>query len=449
MRMHIVDDDTALCRSLEIQLEREGHTVGLSHAGTEGLAQIISTNPEIVFLDLNMPDITGLDVLRELQSTTCDSVIIMITGVQDAKATIEAIRAGAFDYIRKPLDLDAVLLSVEKATRHIKSRRRGPSTEINQVEGSPHEIVGADEKIIDILKGIARLSENQVPVLIVGESGTGKELVARTLHEATCPDQPFVAVNCSAVVATLLESELFGHEKGAFTGADVARAGKMELTRQGVLFLDEIGDMSHDLQAKLLRVLQEREFERVGGANLKPFQGRIVAATNRDLQKMVAEGEFREDLYYRLAVSTIDVPALRDRRADIPSLAEHILSRLNRELHKELREIEEGALSRLQSYDWPGNVRELVNVLTRAALLTRSLSITEEVLLNSMGPSVQPSKPSGELETLREVEKNHVEKSLLSTRWNIKRTSEQLGVSRVTLRKKIDDYELKKPPHIR
>jgi len=445
MRIQIIDDDTALCRSLQIQLEREGHVVALSHTGTKGLEEIRSTNPDIVFLDLNMPDITGLDVLQQLGQSPSDAVIIMITGVQDARATIEAIRSGAFDYIRKPLDLDAVLLAVEKATHYIKGRRPRATATIAQREGSPHEIVGADEKIIDVLKSIAVLSENLVPVLIVGESGTGKELVARTLHEATCPDKPFVAVNCSAVVATLLESELFGHEKGAFTGADSARAGKMELAADGILFLDEIGDMSQDLQAKLLRVLQERAFERVGGTQLKPFTGRIVAATNRNLPQMVAENKFREDLYYRLAVSTIEVPPLRDRRADVPSLADHILARLNRELHKQLMEIEEGALSRLQAYDWPGNVRELVNVLTRAALLSRGPAITEAVLLSAMGPSVQATLPAGGIKTLREVEKEHVEKALHSTGWNIKRTAELLGVTRVTLRKKIDDYQLDKP----
>ena len=449
MRINVIDDDKALCRSLQIQLVAEGHSVELAHTGTDGLAQIESVSPDVVFLDLNLPDTTGLDILRKLQGVKCDSLVIMITGVQDAKATIEAIRSGAFDYIRKPLDLDAVLVALEKAARKIRSRRPKPSTEFNQTEGSPHEIVGADEKIIEILKKIALLSENQVPVLITGESGTGKELVARTLHEVTCPDQPFVAVNCSAVVATLLESELFGHEKGAYTGADMDRSGKMELAGKGVLFLDEVGDMSQDLQAKLLRVLQEREFERVGGSGLIPFKGRMVAATNREIPKMVSEGEFREDLYYRLAVSTIEVPALRDRRSDIPSLVEHILSKLNRELHKELREIEQGALDSLQSYDWPGNVRELVNVLTRAALLTQGSSMTKEVLLNSMGQSHIQTKHSGDLITLREVEKDHIEKSLLATGWNIKRTSEQLGVSRVTLRKKIEDYQLKKPTSIR
>ena len=447
MRILIIDDDVALCRSMQIQLEGEGHTVDFVHHGAEGILRVASTDPDILFLDLNLPDTTGLQVLKRLQEMKCESVVIMITGVQDAKATIEAIRSGAFDYIRKPLDLDAVLLAIEKAGRHINSRRAvsGEVAALASEVANPHEIIGADESIIDILKKIARLSENRVAVLITGESGTGKELVARTLHDASCPNDPFVAVNCSAVVPTLLESELFGHEKGAFTGADTARAGKLELAGEGILFLDEIGDMSHDLQAKLLRVLQEREFERVGGSKLLPFKGRVVAATNRALDKMVSDGTFREDLYFRIAVSTIHVPALRERREDIPALAAHILAGLNRELHKDLREIEPRALRRLQSYDWPGNVRELINVLTRAALLVRGQVLTEESLLEAMGGVVSPAKHDDEIKTLRDAEKAHIEKSLLATGWNITRSAELLGVTRVTLRKKIDDYGLKKP----
>jgi two-component system, NtrC family, response regulator AtoC len=448
MQILVIDDDVALCRSLKLQLEDEGHCVDYVHRGAEGLERLQSHTPDTVFLDLNLPDAYGLDILATLEERKCESVVIMITGVQDAKATIAAIRSGAFDYIRKPLDLDAILLALEKASRHIKGRRAKPSSEIPFSETSSHEIVGADPKVIEILKQIALLSENSVSILVTGESGTGKELVARTLHDASVPEHPFVAVNCSAIVATLLESELFGHEKGAYTGADTAREGKIELAGEGILFLDEIGDMSQDLQAKLLRVLQEREFERVGGSQLIPFKGRIVAATNRDLPKMVAEGAFREDLYYRLAVSTIQVPALRERRSDIPSLVEHILSALNRELHKELREIEEGAVHRLQAYDWPGNVRELINVLTRAALLARGTIITEEVLLSSLGQGHPQANPSDAIMTLRDVEKDHVEKSLISKGWNIKRTAEQLGVSRVTLRKKIEDYQIKKPAHL-
>lgn len=445
MHILIIDDDVALCRSLQIQLEGENHTVDCVYTGTQGVQQVQSQAPDLSFLDLNLPDMSGLDVLRTLQESGSDSVIIMITGVQDAKATIEAIRLGAFDYIRKPLDLDAILVAVAKAAKQITSGPSRPAASLSNFESDPYEIIGADEKIIDILKQVARLSENRVPALIQGESGTGKELVARALHEATCANQPFVAVNCSAIVPTLLESELFGHVKGAYTGADASRSGKLELAGQGTLFLDEIGDMSYDLQAKFLRVLQEREFDPVGGNQSKPFRARVVAATNRDLESMVAEGSFREDLYYRLAVSTIHVPPLRERRSDIPALVENILARLNRELHKNLREIETTALRRIQAYDWPGNIRELINVLTRAALLARGSTITNDVLVASLGQGVPTAESPAEIKTLKDVEKEYIEKALLATGWNIMRTAEYLGISRVTLRKKIEDYALSRP----
>jgi len=429
---------------MQAQLRAEGHRVDFVHTGADGMLRLASDSPDILFLDLYLPDTTGLRLLKQIQDMKCDTIIIMITGVQDAKATIESIQSGAFDYIRKPFDLDTVLLVIEKAARHIKNRRAVTGKEgipISPLE-NPYEIVGSDERIIDVLKTIARLSENRVAVLITGESGTGKELVARTLHNASSPLQPFVAVNCSAVVPTLLESELFGHEKGAYTGADSARMGKLELAGEGILFLDEIGDMAQDLQAKLLRVLQEREYERVGGSKLLSFKGRVVASTNRNLLEMVSAGTFREDLYFRLAVSTIHLPALRERLEDIPALTNHILAHLNRELHKDLREIEPGALQRLKGYDWPGNVRELVNVLTRAALLTRGHLLTEHDLLDALEPPYSRPGNDDSFKTLREMEKDHIARSLQASGWNITRTAEQLGVTRVTLRKKIDDYHL-------
>ncbi|HPO15790.1 MAG TPA: sigma-54 dependent transcriptional regulator [Candidatus Hydrogenedentes bacterium] len=444
MRILIIDNDVDLCRSMQAQLRAEGHRVDFVHTGADGMLRLASDSPDILFLDLYLPDTTGLRLLKQIQDMKCDTIIIMITGVQDAKATIESIQSGAFDYIRKPFDLDTVLLVIEKAARHIKNRRAVTGKEgipISPLE-NPYEIVGSDERIIDVLKTIARLSENRVAVLITGESGTGKELVARTLHNASSPLQPFVAVNCSAVVPTLLESELFGHEKGAYTGADSARMGKLELAGEGILFLDEIGDMAQDLQAKLLRVLQEREYERVGGSKLLSFKGRVVASTNRNLLEMVSAGTFREDLYFRLAVSTIHLPALRERLEDIPALTNHILAHLNRELHKDLREIEPGALQRLKGYDWPGNVRELVNVLTRAALLTRGHLLTEHDLLDALEPPYSRPGNDDSFKTLREMEKDHIARSLQASGWNITRTAEQLGVTRVTLRKKIDDYHL-------
>ena len=446
MNIVIVDDDTALCRSMQIQLETQGHEVACVHSAGEGIQVLEGTRPDLAFVDLQLPDKSGIEVLRSLSLSESEVVAVMITGVQDAKATIEAIRTGAFDYIRKPLDMDAVLVTIEKVARHLARSRPKTAALTFAEESKPHEIVGAHPAIIEVLKQIALLSENRIPVLIQGESGTGKELVARTLHQTSTPEQPFMAVNCSAVVPTLLESELFGHVKGAFTGADADKAGKLEAAAEGSLFLDEIGDMSYDLQAKLLRVLQEREFERVGSTASMPFQARVVAATHRDLSAMVSEGAFREDLYYRLAVSTIGVPALRERRSDLPMLVEHILAQLNRELHQNLSDVEQAALRHLQAYDWPGNVRELINVLTRAVLLSRGTVLTDEAVLAAMGQFPQSTSRPDEIKTLREMEKEHLDRALHSTGWNIKRTSEILGITRVTLRKKISDFHLVKPP---
>jgi two-component system response regulator AtoC len=309
---------------------------------------------------------------------------------------------------------------------------------------SPYEIIGAHPSIIEVLKQVALVADSHVPVLIQGETGTGKELVARALHNACSPSAPFIAVNCSAVVATLLESELFGHAKGAFTGADSNKIGKLEAAGNGTIFFDEIGDMSYDLQAKLLRVLQEKEFERVGSTNPIAFHARVVAATHRDLQLLVAGNEFREDLYYRLAVSTIRVPSLRDRRTDIPALVQSILERITQELHKDIDGFEEGALQCFMGYDWPGNIRELSNVVTRAILLARTPVISKEVALVSMG-QVQPASVFSEgIKPLRDAERDYVLKALISTGWNIMRTAALLDISRVTLRKKIEDYGLSK-----
>jgi len=448
MQILVIDDDRGLCRSLQLHFQRLGHDVQFAITAEEGEQLLAENTPDLAFIDLNLPDKSGIDVLHTIRDREYPCLSVMITGVQDAQSTIEAIRTGAFDYIRKPLDLNAVMATVEKAAQYLKARPARETAAITTENGNPYEIIGAHPSIIEVLKAIALIGESRVPVLIEGESGTGKELVARTLHETACPNKPFVAVNCSAVVPTLLESELFGHIKGAFTGADADKAGKLEVAGEGTIFFDEIGDMSRDLQAKLLRVLQEKEFERVGSTRSLPFKARVIAATNRDLPARIKANEFREDLYYRLAVSTIHVPPLRERRSDIPLLAEHLLAKLAKELHKDVSGIDKGALRRLQAYDWPGNVREMVNVLTRALLLARGNVIAEETILSALGEGVDLAVSPDKIITLRDAEKEHIHKALLSTGWNIKQTAELLGITRVTLRKKIGEYELKRPGHL-
>ncbi|MCC6487910.1 MAG: sigma-54-dependent Fis family transcriptional regulator [Candidatus Hydrogenedentes bacterium] len=440
----IIDDDVALCRSLEIILKREGHTVRTSNKGKTGLADLGENSYDVVFIDLVLPDLSGLEVIQSA-SVLSEALTVMITGVQDAKAGIQAIQLGAFDYVRKPLDRDELLSIVERARRFADGKAGGTTRSILSHTASSHEIIGSHPKTTSVIKQVALLSRSRVPVLIQGETGTGKELVARALHEAATSNDPFLAVNCSAVVPTLLESELFGHVRGAFTGADSDKAGKMELAGSGTVFFDEIGDMSYDLQAKLLRVLQEREFERVGSSKLLPFRARAIAATHRNLKKMVQDGVFREDLYYRVAVSAINVPSLRERRSDIECLVEHALSRLNTELGKEIHTIDERAIRRCLDYDWPGNVRELINVLTRAVLLARGPAITEDLIDMAMQQTCTAMTSAQDTKTLREAESEYIYKALLSNQWNIKRTARLLEISPITLRKKIRDYQLVRP----
>ncbi len=445
MRVLIVDDDKALCRSLQILLEREGHSVILAHRSADGINAAQQGEFEAALIDLDLPDGSGLDTLRAIEALPTVKYSIMITGIQDASATIQAIKAGAFEYLRKPLDWDAVLATIEKIEGEThRSSKIEPSSEMEKQEISD-ELIGAHPKIIDVLKQVALVSSSRVPVLVLGESGTGKELVARAIHSSGRPDLPFVAVNCSAVVSTLLESELFGHVKGAFTSADSNKKGKLDAAGEGTIFFDEIGDMSYDLQAKLLRVIQEKEYEPVGSTKTRPFRGRIVAATHRDLKTMIEREEFREDLYYRLAVISISIPPLRERRSDIPLIVDHLLGHLSLESHKNVQGIDDNALNRCLSYDWPGNVRELYNVLTRAVLLVRGPTVTEDLLALSMEEYPELQGKLGQIKKLSEIEKEHVYRALISTGWNIKRTSELLDISRVTLRKKIQDFGLRKP----
>ncbi len=441
----VIDDDKALCRSLEIQLKLGGHTVRSASTGMAGLAAVNEDAPDLILLDLGLPDRNGLDILAAIGETAPGCPVVMITGQQDMKATIEAIRLGAFDYIRKPFDFEEILLVIEKAARFSRTAQpSGSSATVEAVAPGPQEIVGADRKIVEIIKQIGFLSRSDVTVLIEGESGTGKELVARALHEARAAGKPFVAVNCSAIVSNLLESELFGHEKGAFTGADSSKIGKLEHAADGTIFFDEIGDMPADLQAKLLRALQEREFERVGGTRTFPLNARIIAATNRDLEARVEEGAFRGDLFYRIAVSRLKIPPLRERRGDIRLLVNHLLGRTARSLHRHLEAVDEQAMRRLESYDWPGNVRELQNVLTRAATLSRECVLTREAVDQALGSGGGSAlSESKEILSLRDAEKIHIEKILAARGWNITQTAKALEISPTTLRKKIQDYGLR------
>jgi len=444
----IVDDDEALCRSIQIIMQTKGHTVRYACSAVTGWKLIKEKSPDLIFLDLVLPDADGLDVLEELVQKYSGLPIVVVSGRQDMEATITAMRHGAYDYLRKPFNADDIELVLEKMRRefhHNEAAAIQPAAPPSLAV--PREIIGASKKMLEVLKQIGRFSRSRVNVLIHGESGSGKELVARAMHEASTPGKPFIAINCSALVPTLLESELFGHEKGAFTGADRQKTGKLEQAADGTVFFDEIGDMDSNLQAKLLRVLQEQTFERVGGNQELRFRGRAIFATHRNLAERVREGSFREDLYYRVAVGELRLPPLRERTSDIPLLARHFLRTIGQRLGRQVDEISAVAMDRLTAYSWPGNVREFENVLTRAIALSESTSILPEHI-NFLGsaskvPLLVENEDSGQ--TLAQAEQQHIQRSLSSNGWNITHTAQVLEISPTTLRKKIKDYALANP----
>jgi len=435
----IIDDDAAVRRSLELHLKGRGLSVHTAGTLADGREAWEAEDPDLVILDLMLPDGEGMDLLREHEGEVAGPKVIMITGHQDLARAAEAMHLGAFDYVHKPVGADDLDRVLDRALAQVAEEQRASLLADVDEDEEPYRIVGRSRAILELHKAIGRASRGGAGVLLRGESGTGKELVARAIHRNLAPGEPFVAVNCSALVPTLLESELFGHERGAFTGAAQRRLGRMELAGKGLLFLDEIGDLSLELQAKLLRVIQEREFERVGGNRSLPFQATLVAATHRDLEAMVAGEEFREDLYFRLKVLEIVVPPLRERREDIPLLVEHFLARFNRRLHRRVTRVPEESLERLLAHSWPGNVRELEN-----RVLAGFMASSGDVLEIEF-PEMKVAQPGKSLISLRELEAIHIGGVLDAVGWNFGKACEILGLSRPTLRKKIRDYELKKP----
>ena len=474
----IVDDDPSLRELLQMHLEERGFGVASAGTGAEGfrLASELSPPPAAIILDMRLPDVSGIDLIPELRKYASEVPVLMITAHHDMSTTILAMKAGAFDYIHKPIDIAQFDAALDRALEAGRSSRR---SDFLAVEASPNlkldDIVGASPAMQRLYKDIGKVSGTRATVLIQGESGTGKELIARVIHSYSSLNRPFVAVNCAAIVDTLLESELFGHEKGAFTGAVAMKPGKFEFAEDGSIFLDEIGELSMNLQSKLLRVLQEREFERVGGVRRIPLRARILAATNRDLDSDVETGRFREDLYQRLRVVTLSIPPLRERREDIPMLVEHLLAKINQRLHKNLRRVPREVIDELSRRSWNGNIRELENVLIRAAVLSQGEVLQREAILEGQTPqrNVMPGgrviappqlvqnvpmplpplspvpgtgaeKPPADARvlTLDEVEREHITKVYALTRGHKGRACELLGISRPTLERKLRKYGL-------
>lgn len=447
-RVLIVDDDPSLARTLELYFRGKGYEVLVSNRGQEGLDLWQAEEPELILLDVQLPDMDGPQVLAAAKDEQLRGEVVMITAFHDTEATLKAIRLGAADYLYKPIDLDSLELLVEKILLQKKERERLLRLS-HVISGSykPKQIIGRSKQTLEVIKAIAQVASTPVSVLIEGETGTGKELVARTIHHESAPEEPFIGINCAAIVENLLESELFGHEKGAFTGATQRKVGKLEYAGKGTVFLDEIGEFPLELQAKLLRVLQEREFHRVGGFKSIPLHARIIAATNRDLEAMVRENTFREDLYFRLKVFVIRVPPLRVRGEDIVPLTEYFLSHLNEEMHKKVVRIPNAYLEALKAYDWPGNVRELQNVLRRGMILSQGeiLELDENWIRRREVTALAEESESASnsaLRSLEEVEKAHILKVLKHTRGNYGEACKILGITRPTLRKKIMDHGL-------
>jgi len=459
-RILVIDDERPLLETLEMFLVERGFAVRSTVSATEGLKECKAFDPHVIILDIRLPDMNGLDVLQELIRNGRKNIII-ITAFHDMDITIKAIKLGAFEYIPKPIDVEELDRVIDKALKSLNSGRTAEDVSVDpSLSYEEGKIIGKSRGMKEIFKAIGVLSENRVTVLIEGETGTGKELIARAIHcNSPYRGHPFQPINCSAIVGTLLESELFGHEKGAFTGASSSKRGKFELAGEGTIFLDEIGEIPFELQSKLLRFLQEKEFERLGGEKKIKSNARIIAATNTDLWKLVQAGSFREDLYYRLSVANIKVPPLRDRKSDIPLLVEHILRKINHDLGKDVRKIEEKALKRIMEYDWPGNVREIENLLTQAAINTQGEIILEEAIIPMLGEKLQSHQNqfqnhqiqkdllNNNKQKLKDIEKEHIIEVLNRTHWHLGKACELLGISRPTLRHKIRAYEISSDPH--
>ncbi len=437
----IIDDDALIRRTLSARLAKQGFDVRTAEDGESGLKAHAEGCPDLVLLDMRLPDIDGLDVLRRIRERGSRSAVVIMTAYDDMKTTVEAIKLGAFEYLVKPLDHVALDLTVSTAFQ-VKALEEKVSylVEEKKKEYTIDAIVGRSAPMRAVFKLIGSVANTRANVLIQGESGTGKELVAKAIHyNSPTRDEPFIVINCSAIQDTLLESELFGHVKGAFTDAVCETKGKFEIAGKGTLFLDEIGDVSPNLQSKLLRVIETRDFMKVGGERVLKTEARIIAATNQSLRALIESGRFREDLFYRLQVVEINLPPLRERREDIPGLASYLLEKINRELRKNVSKVPPEVMKILIESPWKGNVRELENALTRAAILAKGDVVLKENL--PLEPE-EPKRFSPEMVSLEDVEKDYIQHVLSAVKGSKTRASQILKISRPTLDKKIKDFSL-------
>lgn len=438
----VVDDEEGIRETLSEILEDEGYQVFTASTGEEAIKVFRMESPDLVFLDIWLPGIDGIETLKEIKNIRRDVPVIMISGHGTIEIAIKAIQMGACDFIEKPLSLDRIIVSSSKALAlgNLERENRDLKENLNR----RWRLIGESEKMRSLRSQIEIAARSSSRVLITGESGSGKELVARLLHGlSNRASKPFIEVNCAAIPQELIESEMFGHEKGSFTGAFERKKGKFELADGGTLFLDEIGDMSLQTQAKVLRVIETQEFQRVGGsANIK-VDVRIVAATNKDLPTEVRKGTFREDLFFRLNVIPISVPPLRERKDDIPLLVDYFIKTISEEYGQRPKKITLEAIRRLQNHEWPGNVRELRNTLERLLIMTQSDVITEKDISLSNGIEMAGYFSYRTLKEARDAfERDFILKKLEENNWNISKTAEQLDIERSNLHRKIKTYNI-------
>jgi len=443
-RILIVDDEPAILDALSGVLEDEGYDIAVTKGGQDALKLIKADPPDLVLLDIWMPDLDGIETLRQAMEAVPRLLVVMMSGHGSIESAVKAIKLGAYDYIEKPLSLEKVTLLVQHALHERSLEQENRS--LKEQAARRIKMVGESAVLMELRRQIATAGPAPSRVLISGENGTGKELVARAIHlQSPRADRPFIEVNCAAIPETLIESELFGHEKGAFTGASAMHRGQFELADGGTLFLDEVGDMSLATQAKVLRVLQEQRFHRLGGTKLITVDVRVIAASNKNLSEAIHKGTFREDLYFRLAVLQLDVPPLRERREDIPDLVRHFMHMNVEEQGLRPREITPEALDVLARHDWPGNVRELRNLVERVMIMARGPVIEAgdvEPLIRQAGGFHPPQVPSAfDYASLKEAraafEREYIGRKLRELGWNVSKTAETLQVERSHLHRKI------------
>jgi DNA-binding NtrC family response regulator len=457
-RILVVDDEEVVCRAVSRILGDKGHAVETVSDGAAALRRIDAEPFDLLILDIMMPGISGLEILQRVKETHPDTDVIMITGLSQIDTAVQSMKLGAFDYIPKPFEPDELALSVERSLERRQLLRE--NTLLRAEAGAKYRfenIIGSSPQMQNVYRLIAKCAPTNSTVFIRGESGTGKELIARAIHyNSLRKDKPFVPVDCGSLSETLLESELFGHVKGAFTGAVTNKHGLFKVADGGTLFLDEIGNISLATQAKLLRVLQEHEFKAVGDTRTQPSNIRLITATNLDVNAMVASGKFREDLFYRINIFPIQLPALRERREDIPALAYHFLKSFADELGKRVDEISPEALNLLMNHDWPGNIRELENTIHRAVILTngRAVSQAHLVSLLEIQPGLTGSAPTtaAELKRLKKeirersverIERSFVLEALRRNEWSVTRSAEQTGMQRTNFQALMKKHQIR------